>query len=251
MVRTSKHVAVALLLAITPLAAPEEDTYRRARLQMVETQIARPPDHRDPVRDSRVLEVMRTIPRHLFVPESQLRYAYDDRPLPIGLGQTISQPYIVAMMTDLLDVKRDHRVLEVGTGSGYQAAVLSPLAQEVYTIEIFEELATKARERLQRLGYANVRVHHGDGYWGWPEEAGRPREGFDRIIVTAAAGHIPPPLLAQLKPGGKMVIPVGNVFQVQNLLVVEKGKTPTDLRTRSIMPVLFVPLLGSHESPKQ
>jgi len=242
--------AVLALVAGIALAATEEDKYRRARLEMVETQIARPPDHRDPVRNPRVLEVMRTIPRHLFVPESQLRYAYDDRPLPIGLGQTISQPYIVAMMTDLLDVKSGHRVLEVGTGSGYQAAVLSPLAKEVYTIEIFEELALKARERLKGLGYANVTVHHGDGYWGLPVAAGGPADGFDRIIVTAAAGHIPPPLLAQLKPGGKMVIPVGNVFQVQNLLLVEK-RSDRDIRTRSIMPVLFVPLLGSHEAPKQ
>lgn len=226
--------------------AEEDPKWRRARRKMVERQIAFPGDERDPVRNPRVLEAMRAIPRHEFVPQNQVPYAYADRPLPIGLGQTISQPYIVARMTELLQPKPDDRVLEVGTGSGYQAAVLSPLVKEVYTIEIFEELATRARERLGRLGYANVTVRHADGYWGWKEAA-----PFDSIIVTAAAGHVPPSLIEQLKPGGRMVIPVGNVFQVQTLLLVEKGQTERDLKVHSIMPVLFVPLLGSHESPKQ
>ncbi|MFQ5817280.1 MAG: protein-L-isoaspartate(D-aspartate) O-methyltransferase [Terriglobia bacterium] len=246
MTRNRKQfLALLLALAVPLCGTAQQEKWRRARQQMVERQIAFPADGRGPVRNPRVLHAMRTIPRHEFVPPSQLPYAYDDRPLPIGLGQTISQPYIVARMTELLAVKPTHRVLEIGTGSGYQAAVLSPLAKEVYTIEIFEELATRARQRLARLGYANVSVRHADGYWGWPEAA-----PFDAIVVTAAANHIPPPLIAQLKPGGKMVIPVGTVFQVQNLLLVEKGKTDRDLKTRSIMPVLFVPFLGEHSAPK-
>ncbi|MFQ5927614.1 MAG: protein-L-isoaspartate(D-aspartate) O-methyltransferase [Terriglobia bacterium] len=248
MTRNRKRLLAALLALGVPLcgiAAEEAAKWTRARQQMVARQLASPADRRDPVRDSRVLQAMRTIPRHAFVPSSQLPYAYDDRPLPIGLGQTISQPYIVARMSELLDVKPEHRVLEIGTGSGYQAAVLSPLAKEVYTIEIFEELATRARQRLARLGYANVSVRHADGYWGWPEAA-----PFDRIIVTAAPTHVPPPLIAQLKPGGKMVIPVGTVFYAQTLLLVEKGEDNRDIKTHSIMPVLFVPFLGDHNTPK-
>lgn len=235
-------VAFGLVLAAALVAlAAEEPRWRHARELMVQRQIARPLDGREPVRDPRVIQAMRTIPRHEFVPPNQRDFAYDDRPLPIGLGQTISQPYIVAVMTELLQVKPEHRVLEIGTGSGYQAAVLSPLAREVFTIEIFEQLANSARDHLARLNYTNVTVRHADGYWGWPEAA-----PFDAIVVTAAANHIPPPLVEQLKPGGRMVIPVGNVFQVQNLLLVEKGKDKRDLKTRSIMPVVFVPLLGEH-----
>lgn len=238
-------LTVVFALGVALAALEEEPKWGRLREAMVASQIAYAMDGREQVRDRRVLDAMRRIPRHEFVPAEQLSRAYADQPLPIGLGQTISQPYIVAKMTELLGVKPEHRVLEIGTGSGYQAAVLSPLAREVYTIEIFEELATKARERLARLGYENVTVRHADGYWGWPERA-----PFDAIIVTAAAGHIPPPLLAQLKPGGRMVIPVGNVFQVQNLLLVEKGKSDTDLKVRSIMPVLFVPLLGGPDAKR-
>ena len=239
-VNAQKSVALVLAFGTALVCTAEDPKWVRLRERMVEQQIAAPPDGREAVRDARVLAAMRTIPRHEFVPADQLPYAYDDRPLPIGLGQTISQPYIVATMTELLAPQPTHRVLEIGTGSGYQAAVLSPLVKQVYTIEIFEELATKARERLKRLGHANVEVRHADGYWGWPEAA-----PFDSIVVTAAAGHIPPPLIEQLKPGGRMVIPVGNVFQVQNLLLVEKGKSNRartgvglhDLKVRSLMPV--------------
>ena len=186
--------------------------------------------------DRRVLNALRTIPRHLFVPNELRDAAYANRPLPIGHGQTISQPYIVALMTDLLKVDADDVVLEVGTGSGYQAAVLSPVVKQIYTVEIIEPLAKQAAARLQSIGYKNVRVRHADGYNGW-KEAGP----FDAIIVTAAATHIPPPLIQQLKPGGRMVIPVGGPFATQSLMLVEKtakGK----VRTRQVLPVMFVPL---------
>jgi protein-L-isoaspartate(D-aspartate) O-methyltransferase len=162
--------------------------------------------------------------------------AYANRPLPIGHGQTISQPYIVAVMTDLLGVDRDDVVLEVGTGSGYQTAILAQLGQHVYTMEIIQELADEARERLQRLGYTNISTRVGDGYYGWEEHA-----PFDAIMVTAAASHIPPPLLRQLKPGGHMVIPVGGPFLTQQLLLVSKD-TDGQITTRQVLPVAFVPL---------
>ncbi len=190
--------------------------------------------------DPRVLEALATVPRHEFVPPELRDYAYANRPLPIGHGQTISQPYIVAVMTDLLDVQSGDRVLEVGTGSGYQAAVLSTLVREVFTIEIITELATSARDRLARLQYTNVETRSGDGYYGWPEHA-----PFDGIIVTAAGTHIPPPLLQQLKPGGRMVIPVGTRFLVQELVLVTKQADGT-ITTRQILPVAFVPLTGGH-----
>lgn len=186
--------------------------------------------------DARVMKVMRTIPRHQFVPAGLRSAAYQNRPLPIGHGQTISQPYIVALMTDLLRVDAGDVVLEVGTGSGYQAAVLSPLVKQVYTVEIIEPLAKQARQRLQALGYRNVIVHHADGYNGWKAAA-----PYDAIIVTAAATHIPPPLIAQLKPGGRMVIPVGGPFATQSLMLVEKTKAGK-VRTRQVLPVTFVPL---------
>jgi protein-L-isoaspartate(D-aspartate) O-methyltransferase len=160
--------------------------------------------------DRRVLDAMRAVPRHAFVPPSQVAHAYENRPLPIGHGQTFSQPYIVALMTQLAAPQRDHRVLEVGTGSGYQAAVLAMLAGEVYSIEIIEPLAATARQRLR--AYPNVRTRVGDGYYGWKEAA-----PFDAIVVTAAAGNVPPPLVAQLKPGGRMVVPVGSSFFTQRL----------------------------------
>ncbi len=194
------------------------------------------------VRDARVIAAMRATPRHEFVPADLHASAYDDRPLPIGYGQTISQPYIVAKMTELLETKKEHRVLELGTGSGYQAAILAPLVREVYTIEIIEPLGHSARARLDRLGYANISVKVGDGYFGWPEKA-----PFDAIVVTAAANHIPPPLVEQLKTGGRMVIPIGNPFQVQNLMLVVKGKDNRDLKIYNTMPVAFVPLTGGHE----
>ncbi len=187
-----------------------------------------------------VLEALRKVPRHRFVPAAQLEWAYENRPLPIGYGQTISQPYIVAIMTDLLKLRPDHRVLEIGTGSGYQAAVLSEIVAQVYTIEIVEGLADGARERIQNLGYERIHTRTGDGYFGWKSEA-----PFDAIVVTAAASHVPPPLVQQLKPGGRMIIPVGSRFMVQQLLLVQKDLDGL-VTTRQILPVRFVPLTGNH-----
>ncbi|UCF20273.1 MAG: protein-L-isoaspartate(D-aspartate) O-methyltransferase [Gemmatimonadota bacterium] len=189
------------------------------------------------VRDSATLAAMRSVPRHDFVPREQRRRAYGDHPLPIGYGQTISQPYIVAYMTEILEPEPAMKILEVGTGSGYQAAVLADIGCAVYTIEIFEALADSARLRLRRLGYDNVLVRHADGHYGWEEAA-----PFDAVIVTAAAGFIPPALVDQLKPGGRMVIPVGSVYGVQNLIFLEKD-TSGDVRTRNLLPVRFVPML--------
>lgn len=183
-----------------------------------------------------VMAAMGKVPRHRFVPLTEEGFAYDNRPLPIGDGQTISQPYIVALMTDLLDLKASDRVLEVGTGSGYQAAVLAELAAKVYSIEIVEPLGKRAAKLLGELGYLNVEVRVGDGYGGWPAAA-----PFDAIIVTAAPAEVPQPLIDQLKPGGRMVIPVGGSFMAQELLLLRKeadGKTTT----RRALPVRFVPL---------
>jgi protein-L-isoaspartate(D-aspartate) O-methyltransferase len=191
-----------------------------------------------PAIDTRVLAAMDLVPRHQFVPPGEERNAYENRPLPIGYGQTISQPYIVALMTDLMMVKPTDVVLEVGTGSGYQAAILSTLARAVYTIEIIEPLAKAAQERLQRLAYKRVEARLGDGYYGW--EAHAP---YDAIIVTAAASHVPPPLVRQLKPGGRIVIPVGAQFLTQYLLLISKANDGT-VSTRQILPVSFVPLVG-------
>jgi len=181
---------------------------------------------------------MGEVPRHELVPADVRSMAYGDTPLPIGHGQTISQPYIVALMTSLVRPAKEHVVLEIGTGSGYQAAVLSRLAARVYSIEIVEPLAREAAARLKALGYANVTVRAGDGYKGWPEQA-----PFDAIVVTAAAPHIPQPLVEQLKPGGRMVIPVGSAPSSQDLMVVEKDHDGR-ARTRRALPVRFVPLTG-------
>ncbi len=186
------------------------------------------------IRSPRVLDAMRTVPRHLFVPEAQRRDAYGDFPLAIGHGQTISQPYIVAFMTESLDVGPADRVLEIGTGSGYQAAVLSLLAKDVYTIEIVEPLAAAARAALSSLGYRNVHVRTGNGYLGWPEHA-----PFDRIMVTAAPDEVPPALVQQLKIGGLMAIPVGSAYQELRIL----RRTRTGLETLRTMPVRFVPMV--------
>ena len=238
------YLCFALAGAGFPLPWGDNEEYREQREEMVRTQIAGVLwSGSEAVRDPRVLDSMRKTPRHRFVPAELVANAYEDRPLPIGYGQTISQPYIVAKMTELLEPKADHRVLEIGTGSGYQAAVLSPLVAHVYSIEIIQPLGAAARRRLDTLGFKNVEVRVGDGYFGWPEKG-----PFDSIVVTAAANHIPPPLVEQLKPGGRMVIPVGNPFQTQTLMLVTKGnKGPRDLQVRSLMPVGFVPLVAGRK----
>jgi len=190
--------------------------------------------------DKRVLDAIGKVPRHEFVPDDQRPYAYENRPLSIGYGQTISQPYIVAIMTDLLKPKKTDRVLEVGTGSGYQAAILAELVDSVYSIEIVKELGEQAAENLKKTGYNTVFTRTGDGYYGWETEA-----PFDGIVVTAVASHIPPPLLKQLKPGGRMIIPVGGQFMMQYLVLVTKD-VDNNVTTRQILPVRFVPLTGKH-----
>lgn len=228
----SKEVAVepAAPPGREPAAAPV-DPFVDERRAMVREQI-----EARGVRDVRVLDVMRTLPRHVFVPDSQRGFAYRDHPLPIGHGQTISQPFIVALMTELLDPKPEHVVLEVGTGSGYQAAVLAECVRKVYTIEIVAALGERARATLAALGYRNVDVRIGDGYLGWPEAA-----PFDGIVVTAAPEHVPQPLLDQLKPGGRMVIPVGAQAGGQDLLLITKEADGRTI-TRRKLPVRFVPL---------
>jgi protein-L-isoaspartate(D-aspartate) O-methyltransferase len=229
---TAAVLAQALLLVTAgAVTAQERDRYedqREAMVRLIE-------DYG--VRDSNTLAAMRAVPRHEFVPAEHLNRAYGDYPVPIGLGQTISQPYIVAFMTEILEAEPGMKVLEVGTGSGYQAAVLAAIGCEVYTVEIFEDLATRARERLERLGYGGATVRHADGHYGWSEEA-----PFDAVIVTAAAGYIPPALVEQLRPGGRMIIPVGSVYGVQNLILIEK-RSEEDVRTRNVLPVRFVPML--------
>lgn len=210
---------------------PESAQLREARQAMVEDQIAA-----RGVEDTRVLAAMATVPRHEFVPPTELDQAYADHPVPIGFGQTISQPYIVALMTELLDVQPGDRVLEIGTGSGYQAAVLAEVTDEVYTVEIIPELATAAASRLKRLGYGEIAVRTGDGYFGWPEHA-----PFDGIIVTAAPDHVPPPLLRQLAEGGRLVIPVGPPGGYQTLWRLTKRDG--EILSENITGVLFVPLL--------
>ncbi len=243
LIRLTLVFLLALALA-TGTASHAADTYGQARqsmVQVIEANVQQTSLYLDrEALDPRVMEAMATVPRHEFVPRSHRKHAYKNRPLPIGHGQTISQPYIVAIMTDLIKPKSHHRILEVGTGSGYQAAILAELVDQVYSIEIIKPLAESAKTRLARLGYDNARVRLGDGYYGWEEHA-----PFDAIVVTAAASHIPPPLLKQLKPGGRMIIPVGSRFMVQQLVVVEKdlkGK----FTTRQILPVRFVPFTGKH-----
>ena len=193
------------------------------------------------MRDARVLEAMRKVPRHRFMPESQRAHAYDDRPLPIAQGQTISQPYIVALMSELADVKPGDTVLEVGTGSGYQAAVLAEMGVKVFSIEIIEPLAKQATATLSELGYGNkVEVRHGDGYVGWPERA-----PFDAVIVTAAPPKIPKPLKQQLKVGGRLVIPVGKHYQS----LIRVTRTKDGFREESVIPVRFVPMTGKAQEP--
>lgn len=209
------------------------DVFYQKRLEMVEYQLK----GRDIV-DKRVLDAMLKVERHKFVPKDLQHLAYIDEPLPIGFGQTISQPYIVALMTQLLELKGDEKVLEIGTGSGYQAAILAELSKEVYTIEIIPQLTQRAEKLLKDLGYKNIFVKIGDGYLGWPEYA-----PFDKIILTCAPEEIPQTLVEQLKDGGKMVLPVGSV--AQDLVVVEKQKGR--IITKSIIPVRFVPMIRSKE----
>ncbi|HNV88738.1 MAG TPA: protein-L-isoaspartate(D-aspartate) O-methyltransferase [Methylotenera sp.] len=189
---------------------------------------------------AQVMEAMGRVPRHIFVPPEVRHHAYRNRPLPIGYSQTISQPFLVAYMTELLQVNKDSKVLEVGAGSGYQAAILGELVKEVYTIEIIKPLAERASETLKSNGYINVQVQVGDGYYGWKKHA-----PFDAIIVTAAASHVPPPLIQQLKRGGRMLIPLGSSFMPQHLVLVEKDMQDR-VRTRELLPVQFVPLTGGH-----
>lgn len=207
----------------------QEDVYKERKEKLVKESI-----ERRGVKDQAVLKSMRTVQRHLFVPQNRINNAYEDRPLPIGYGQTISQPFIVAYMTEVINPKPEFKVLEIGTGSGYQAAVLGEIVKEVYTIEIVPELGNSAAARLKKLGYKNVNVKVGDGYYGWKEHG-----PYDAVMVTAAAEFIPPPLIEQLKDGGRMVIPIGSPFFTQTLMLVEKkGKKIT---TKSLMPVVFVP----------
>lgn len=217
-------------------SSPKGD-YKTMREEMVEIQIkARG------VKEPRVLKAMLKVERHLFVPRDLSPTAYSDQPLPIGEGQTISQPYIVALMTELLDLKGGEKVLEVGTGSGYQAAILAELAKEVYTIEIIEKLATSAEKLLLDLGYKNIKVKAGDGYLGWPEAA-----PFDAIIVTCAPDHIPRPLMDQLREGGRMVLPVGESTQELKKIIKRGGK----LETTNVIPVIFVPMTGDGVKRKE
>ncbi|OHE75536.1 MAG: protein-L-isoaspartate O-methyltransferase [Verrucomicrobia bacterium GWF2_62_7] len=232
-------VAVAgVWLGVAGLLAAGGDAWESQRERMVAVQIA----GRD-VTDGAVLRAMRRVPRHLFVPERARAEAYGDFPLPISHGQTISQPYIVAYMTQLLRLKPGAKTLEVGTGSGYQAAVLAEVTRtNVYSIEIVEPLAKTAAERLKQLGYGQVVVRHGDGYLGWPEHA-----PFDAIIVTAGAAHVPPPLIEQLKRGGRMVIPVGGAWALQSLMIIEKLPDGT-VKKRDDLAVRFVPLTGKGQN---
>lgn len=223
-----KHLYLLLTILIFPWLTYAQD-YQKKREQMVSRQISgRGIEH------APTLDAMRNVERHLFVPQEQINRAYDDGPLSIGYGQTISQPYIVAYMTQIIDPKPGFKILEIGTGSGYQAAVLAEIVDKVYTIEIIPELGKSAFDRLRKLGYDNVEVIIADGYQGLQDQG-----PFDAIIVTAAAEHIPPPLIQQLKDGGKMIIPVGSPFLVQTLMLVEKKKGK--ISTSSLMPVRFVP----------
>ncbi len=233
-------MAVLFLLFVVPQAAAEDYAKARQRLlRQIATDVRSTSVYLGNERlDERVLTALATVKRHEFVAKPLRPLAYQNRPLPIGYGQTISQPYIVAIMTDLIKPAQGDKVLEIGTGSGYQAAILAELVGQVFSMEIIEPLGNSAAERLIRLGYKNVRVRVGDGYNGWPQEG-----PFDGIVVTAAASHVPPPLVRQLKNGGRMIIPVGSSFSVQHLVLVEKDQLGV-VRTRQLLPVRFVPLVG-------
>jgi protein-L-isoaspartate(D-aspartate) O-methyltransferase len=230
---------LAILLVIPPLAAAPADPFLAKRLAMVAQDI-----RGRGVKDKNVLAVMETVPRHLFVDARQRDQAYADHPLPIGEGQTISQPYVVALMTEALRLRPSDRVLEIGTGSGYQAAVLAGLVREVWSIEIRKGLADRATALLQELGYGNVRVRYGDGYFGWEEHA-----PFDAIIITAAANHIPPPLIRQLREGGRLILPLGSTVFYQTLTLVTK-KPGGELAVEQMGPVNFVPMTGEAQKKR-
>ncbi len=239
--RKTSIICVLFLIAATIVMAPsseEDDPYIRLRERMVRTQL----EERD-ITDENVLEAMRKVPRHLFVGPNYRRQAYEDYPLPIDEGQTISQPYIVALMTQHLKLKQGEKVLEIGTGSGYQAAVLTHLTDQVFSVEIREKLAEKAAKTLESLDYTAVRVKWEDGYYGWEEHA-----PYDAIIVTCAANHVPPPLLKQLKEGGRLIIPVGSTlyFQTLTLITKKKGKP----KVKHILGVRFVPMVGEAQKKK-
>jgi protein-L-isoaspartate(D-aspartate) O-methyltransferase len=219
------------------VAKAEETADQQAREQMVERQLVL----RD-IKDERVLRAMREVPRHMFVPRSLRSRAHEDGPLPIGFGQTISQPYIVALMTEILEPNPTDKVLEIGTGSGYQAAVLAKLVDEVYTVEIIEELATRSQQTLAELGVNNVHVRAGDGFQGWPEHA-----PYDAVIVTCAPDQVPQSLVDQLADGGKMIIPVGPAAGAQELYLLEKRGD--ELKRRAVLPVRFVPMTGGPNGP--
>ncbi len=221
-----------ILILLSAVSAPSEDIYGKRRQAMLEQDIkARG------IKDGKVIWVMGRVPRHLFVDEHLRAKAYEDYPLPIGEGQTISQPYVVALMTEALRLRPTDRVLEIGAGSGYQAAVLAEIVKEVYTIEIRKGLAEKAERRLKDLGYKNVKVKYGDGYFGWEEYA-----PFDAIIITASANYIPPPLIRQLKEGGRLIIPLGSTVYYQTLTLATKERG--ELNLEQIAPVAFVPMIG-------
>jgi protein-L-isoaspartate(D-aspartate) O-methyltransferase len=227
-----------LSFPLSPGHSAEEEKFSNARRRMVEKDLR----ERD-ITDPKVLEVMGRIPRHLFVDPSFRDQAYADHPLPIGEGQTISQPYIVALMTQILKIKPGEKVLEIGTGSGYQAAVLAEMTDQVYSIEIREGLARRAQERLRSLGYDQVHIRSGDGYFGWREAA-----PFDAILITCAANHIPPPLIQQLKEGGRLILPLGSTtyFQTLTLLTKKGGKT----HIQHLTGVAFVPMTGEAQKKK-
>lgn len=218
-----------ILVFFTGFSSFQDNDYRKARNRMVEYQL-----EARGISDKTVLNAFSEVKRDKFVSDRYKSSAYGDSPVPIGYGQTISQPYIVAYMTEIIEPDKDDKVLEIGTGSGYQAAILSEIVKEVYTIEIIPELGQKAKQRLKNLGYKNVSVKIADGYYGWEEHA-----PYDAVIVTAASEYIPPPLIEQLKEGGKMIIPVGSPFLTQQLMLVEKKNG--EIKSESLMPVAFVP----------
>lgn len=223
------HFISIFLIIVLFLSPSEQEQYEKKRIEMINKQIIS-----RGIKDKNILNALKTVERHLFVPEEYKNRAYEDRPLPIGYGQTISQPYIVAYMTELLNIEPNDTVLEIGCGSGYQAAILSEIANQVYTIEIIEELGISAKERLQNLEFKNIETKIDDGYYGWEEHS-----PFDAIVVTAASEYIPPPLINQLKDGGKMVIPIGSPFGIQTLMLVTKHGA--EITTKRLLPVRFVP----------